>query len=129
MKNTFKKVAASVMAVASLASVMVGMSASAAEGTGYVTTSGGSTLGKSACSVTNTFVWVKTESTVGTVEEISAKITSWDGTISGTKSLTYADEDYVDFSRSATGTYHASSSHSIKTYNGSTGSSSLSVSR
>lgn len=128
MKNILKKVMASVMAVTSLAIGMTGISASAADGHGnvyYVN----SKYGDAYNSVTTTFVWVKTESTIGTVDEISAKITAWDGTLYGSKSLTYADSTSVSFSCSATGTTHASSSHSVKSYNGNTGTCNLYVTR
>ena len=72
------------MAVASLASVMVGMSASAATGTGDVTTNGGKTVGSASCSVTDTFVWVNTTSSIGTCRVITAKVSATSGaTISG----------------------------------------------
>ncbi len=128
MRKVFKKTIASVVAGVTLVVGMTAMSSSAADGKGGVY-NGSTRYGNSYNSVSTSSVWVKTESTVGNVSEISAKITAWNGTLNGSKSLTYADSNSVSFSCSATGTTQASSSHTILTYEGVTATGTLTVYR
>lgn len=84
MKNTFKKMAASIMAVASLAVSAFGINANAVvdtDGTGKVETYSGTIIGTSALSVTST------SATGVTYASSYHEIEEYDGTV-GTGTLT-----------------------------------------
>lgn len=131
MKNTFKKIAASIMAVASLTVSVVGMGANASintDGYGDIRTSFGTTIGSSALSVTSTSVWVQSQSSIGEVHSITAEIGEHSGSI-GSDSLTRYRSSEVSFSTYAQGVTYANSIHEITPYSGSSGTGTLAVYR
>lgn len=131
MKNTFKRVVASIMAVSSLTVSVVGMGANASintDGYGYIKTSAGTTIGTSALSVTSSSVWVQSQSSIGNVYAITAKIDEHSGSI-GSNSLTRYDTDEVSFSTYAQGVSYVHSIHEITPYSGSFGYGELTVYR
>ena len=115
MKNTLKKAIASVMTVASLATCITGMNASAAtSGYGYVRKSDNTIIGDSSLTVASDFVYAATTSRIGYCDVITVKITSTYGaTIYGNTEHSEYDEDSVSIYCSVSGVTRASSYHSI----------------
>ena len=132
MKNTFKKMAASIMAVASLAVSAFGINANAVvdtDGTGKVETYSGTIIGTSALSVTSTYVWVQTATDDGRIEySLTAAIPEHSGSINE-NSLTRYGRSETSFNTPATGVTYASSYHEIEEYDGTVGTGTLTVYR
>ncbi len=115
MKKTFKKVVASVMAVASLASVVVGMSASAA--TGYTSNLSG---GTGSLSVSDGFVYASTTSSKAQYLYVGITRTTPEGN---------TDSDGGKGRTSASATVYGDYSHAWSFHQTETGSDTLSVGR
>lgn len=125
MKNTFKKITASIMAVASLATCITGISASAADASASFTPSATASL-----SVTSTFVSPSTKCSY-ICSTITAKVTSTEGgTLSEPVSFSGYGTTSVSGTCYGTGITKAKSHHYVKVEKtGSTGEKDLTVTR